>query len=141
MRAAYCFPLDLVISGNSMTSRVDTATYRKVTAGNTTLHAAFCHPLHTVKAVPMGELVSVKRNCSTSKSFNIEQATECRCFWECRYSPWMLNRATNKIAHVNRNSFLLNPPHRSHSSVSSQSFVFSTPYSLQFKQVADMTAM
>lgn len=130
--------LDLLISGNSITSRVDTVTYRKETAGNTTLHAASCHPLHTVQAIPMGELVRAKRNCSSATAFDIEKQTVCKRLKERQYPPWMLGRATEKIAHVDRESLLGNNTHKPLSHISDGFSIFSTPYSLQFKQISDI---
>lgn len=49
--------LDLVLKGNVDTGKIETATYRKEVAGNTLLSANFYHPLHTLQAIPIGELV------------------------------------------------------------------------------------
>lgn len=102
----------LFITGNLITSKVDTVTFRKDTAGNTTLNASSCHPLHTVKAVPMGELTRVKRNCSSVESFEDERMNVCNKLKERGYPQWMLNRATNCVAHTDRKHLLRDKPHK-----------------------------
>lgn len=50
--------LDLIITGNPIISGVDT--FRKETAGNTTLYASSSHPPNTVKAILIGEFTRAK---------------------------------------------------------------------------------
>lgn len=64
--------LDLYLKGNVITGQIETMTYRKETSRNTILSARSCHPLHTVKAIPIGELTSTKRNSSTMSNFTLE---------------------------------------------------------------------
>lgn len=68
-------------------------------------------------------------------AFDKERDVVCKRLQERRYPPWTLKRAVNKIAQVSRQSLLQDRVQTTHSNVSSTSTVFSTPYSLQFKQI------
>lgn len=48
--------------------------YRKVTAGNTILHASSFHPKPLVNSIPHSQYLQVRRNCSDDNTFLIEAA-------------------------------------------------------------------
>lgn len=100
--------LDLSLEGNATTGVTETSTSCKKTAGNKILSANLCHPLHTIKATPIGELVSTKRNCSTESSFSIEKNNICNRLWYRKYPKWMLDRTMNKADYISRDHLLKN---------------------------------
>lgn len=51
------------------TDKIRSTSYRKSTAGNTTLHLKSCHPKHINKNIPYGEMVRAHRNCSRAVDF------------------------------------------------------------------------
>lgn len=61
------FNLELV--GDPITNKVVTSTYKKQTDGITILHASSCHPVHTIRSIPVGELRCTMRACSDSPKF------------------------------------------------------------------------
>lgn len=129
--------LDLQITSNSITSKIDTCTYRKPTAGNTTLHAASCHPLHTVRSIPIGELVRAKRNCSNDELYHKECDNIMDRLTQRHYPSWMLNRAKDRVNNTMRASLLeTRIPHPKKSM--STTTIFSTPFSRQFRQISNI---
>lgn len=48
--------LDLCLEGSVESGIIETATYRKEVAENTILSAKSCHPFHTRKSIPIGEM-------------------------------------------------------------------------------------
>lgn len=95
--------LDLFLVGNTTTGTIKTTTFRKETAGNTILSANSCHPIHTIKAISIGEFVRAKCYCSTEMGFSIEKNNICDRLHHRKYPQWMLNRAINKVDNLSRN--------------------------------------
>lgn len=127
-----------VVSFLDLTLTCDTTTYRKDTAGNTTLHAVSCHPIHNIKAVLICELTRTRCNCSTEETFNLEKNIVCERLKKRRYQRWMLKQAVDRISNINRDSLLSNVSRKkkhTSSNRSSQPLVFSTPYSLPYNKV------
>lgn len=46
--------------------------FRKLTAGNTILHATSAHPQPLVQSIPYSQYLRLRRNCSTDDSFSLE---------------------------------------------------------------------
>lgn len=85
--------LDLCLTGNIHNCTVETITFRKQVAGNTILPAKSCHPMHTIKSVPIGEMMRAKRNCTAEIKWN-DEINKVRNRLTARgYEPWILNRA------------------------------------------------
>lgn len=59
--------LDVTISLHSDGS-ISTSLYRKLTAGNTILHAASAHPHSLVQSIPFSQYLHLRRNCSSEES-------------------------------------------------------------------------
>lgn len=64
--------LDLLLKGDTENKQIVSNTFRKESAGNTILSARYWHPQHTIKAIPMGEIVRSKRNCSLESEHKME---------------------------------------------------------------------
>lgn len=58
---------------------IKVAPYRKPTASNATLLASSCHPPHVVRNVPIGELIHMKRNSTTSDIYETEKDNTFTC--------------------------------------------------------------
>lgn len=83
--------LDVKLTGSDGT--VTTSLHRKSTAGNALLRADSAHPGHTIKSVPYGQFLRLKRICSTSASFGKEATDMTRRFIDRGYPNKLLNRA------------------------------------------------
>lgn len=68
---------DLYLSGDVANNCINTKTYRKSVAGNTILKATTCHPVHTLKGIPVGEMTRAKRNCSSHIAYLTEEHGIC----------------------------------------------------------------
>lgn len=66
--------LDLYLMAYVEAGVVHTNTYCNLTASNMILHARSCCPSHTIRGIPVGELVRSKRNCSTIEQFEEAKA-------------------------------------------------------------------
>lgn len=84
-----------------------TNTYVKPLSGNTVLRANSNHPPHTIKAIPVGELIRAKRNCNTAHLFEQESSRLLSNFRARGYGDPLLNRARNKVQDRNRDSLLV----------------------------------
>ncbi|XP_078543346.1 uncharacterized protein LOC144828767 [Lissotriton helveticus] len=90
------------IQDNTVHSR----THRKATSCNSTLHHNSSHPLHIIDNIPYGEMIRMRRNCSTEETFlsNIME-TEQR-FLERGYPASTLQKADRKVMQVKRKTTL-----------------------------------
>ncbi|KAM4053830.1 matrix metalloproteinase-21-like [Anomaloglossus baeobatrachus] len=88
--------LDLTLEGK-MFSKISTKTYRKQIAGNTILHATSHHPAHTIKAIPLGEIIRANRNCNTPDSYSVELNNIETRLQARGYKNWMITRAKKII--------------------------------------------
>lgn len=61
-----------------------------------------CHPLHTLKAILVGELVRVKRNCSVESQVVSETEKVCDRLRQRGYAPWILNQAKQRVNAISR---------------------------------------
>ncbi|KAM9323956.1 cytochrome P450 2F2-like [Gastrophryne carolinensis] len=98
--------LDLTIGVNQDTGTLYTKTYRKDTAGNMTLRADSCHPPHTIRAIPLGEMVRARRNCSEQAAFDMELDVISDRLLNRGYSPNVLERAKNLASGRDRKHML-----------------------------------
>lgn len=70
----YSIPfLDILLFIDKDASVIQTKTYRKSTASNSILHANSCHPVHTKRNIPVGEMLRSKRNCSDQMQYLKEE--------------------------------------------------------------------
>lgn len=106
--------------------------------GNTTLYAASCHPLHTLKAIPIGELTRAKENYSTQESFKLETYNICNPLKKRRYPFWMLNITLDGVAKLNIEQFLSDKKDKTTVNTLTQPMVFSTSYSMQYGRVTNI---
>ncbi|KAM9311525.1 proteinase-activated receptor 3-like [Gastrophryne carolinensis] len=99
--------LDLKLEIMEGSNKVKTRTFRKDTAGNMTLRAESCHPPHTIRAIPVGEMVRARRNCSEQEIFEEELDLISERLGQRGYSPALLTRARD-IASARDRSTMLN---------------------------------
>ncbi|XP_053549099.1 probable ATP-dependent DNA helicase HFM1 [Bombina bombina] len=64
--------LDLTLKGDVETGEVISDTFRKLTAGNTILHARSCHPPHLVQSIPRDQLMRLRRNTNLDSLFEVQ---------------------------------------------------------------------
>lgn len=83
-----------------MICKIKTITFLKGTASNTIMLAGSCHRIHTIKAIPVGELIRAKRNCSTTSEFALEANNIYGRLQQRVYPPWMLDRALEKVIRI-----------------------------------------
>lgn len=118
--------------GNAASGSIETKTYRKSVAGNTVLKATSCHPIHTIKSVPVGELTQIKINCSNDLVYREEEEKARDRLRKRQYPEWMLNRASDFVKRKLLD--LLN-----YRSVANSSYAdkptFVTSYSCEFKKI------
>lgn len=102
---------------------VKIGTFRKSTVGNYILCGRSCHPAHTVKNIPVGEMICAQSNCALDSDFsaeadNITNRLRCR-----QYSKWSLCRARKKAAKKNREQLWKGNKKETSSSVFSTNFM------------------
>lgn len=61
--------------------------HRKATAGNSTLHARSFHPRHLIASTPFGEMLCLRRICSTEAELNKCQSEAAKRFQARGFSP------------------------------------------------------
>lgn len=98
--------LDLTLSWDLDTGRVNLVTFRKESSGNVILRENSCHPSHTIRAIPVGELTRAKRNCYLSHDFSHEAETVCDHLRHRGYPDWMLKLAEHRVANTSRQTLL-----------------------------------
>lgn len=62
--------LDITLSHDQ--GKIQSKSFRKITAGNTILHSQSCHPKHVGTNIPYGEMVRARRNCTNDQNFVTE---------------------------------------------------------------------
>lgn len=85
--------LDVCLTGEGL--EVSTTLNRKPLSGNTLLSAQSGHPKHTIKGIPVGQFLRLKRICSNDLQFDKESSALYKRFLDRGYPSWMLNRALN----------------------------------------------
>ncbi|XP_078506116.1 uncharacterized protein LOC144763946 [Lissotriton helveticus] len=109
-------------------NKIQSCTHRKATACNSILHYESAHPRHVIENIPYGEMIRMRRNCSTDDSFQHSiQETE-KSFLERGYPKKTLEKANKKVQNVSRTS-TLTP--KSRPSNTSRPLSFTTQYSDQ----------
>lgn len=128
--------IELYIEQNYIQSK----TFRKTTACNSILHAGSCHPFHTKKSIPVGELLRSKRNCSTELQYQKEKDDICNRLKQRGYSNEILDRAT-EIADTRDRQTLLKYEHKktmtnkNDKKLSYNKPMFITTYSTEFTKI------
>lgn len=65
-----------------------------------------CHPIHTIKAIPITELIIAKRNCSLTSEFVAETTGIYNRFKQWKYFMWMWDRELKKVINIPKNKLL-----------------------------------
>ncbi|XP_056408621.1 uncharacterized protein LOC130313384 isoform X2 [Hyla sarda] len=97
--------LDILIKCNTHGS-LSTDVYRKPTATNLLLHAASSHTPSTIKAIPTGQFLRIRRICSSDDDFKKQSAILTERFLQRGYSRRSLKKAYQKAQHVHREDLL-----------------------------------
>lgn len=126
--------LDLTLTSDSTTGEIQTRTFRKPVAGNNTLRASSCHPPHVFRAIPIGEMIRTRRNCSREDQFELEIKVVNDRLEERGYQKNTLQKAQD-IARGRKRRDLLYGKKRCMDTPISKQVVFSTAYSLQFQKI------
>lgn len=112
---------------------VHTISFRKCTAGNTILHAKSCRLMHVLNNIPIVEMLRTRMNCSSLNHF-LQESTNISNRLKCRKSPsWALKRAHNITIQKDRKRLLC--PNVKHATSADNPVVFSTPHSVEFKDI------
>lgn len=107
--------------------------YRKPLSGNSLLQAQSANPKCTIKSIPVGQFVRLRRICSDQLQFEQESLGLYSCFLNHGYPKWVLDRAFN-IAKGKNRADLLNKK-RLEQCKNTRKLTFSSSYSLQFEQI------
>lgn len=97
--------LDVIPSSDPSTEMVSTTTFRKV-CSSTTLYATSYHPSHTTNAIPYGELICTRRNCSTESALDIECQNISTYLSENDYSISIIQQGLSRVRMRNREDLL-----------------------------------
>ncbi|XP_075188242.1 uncharacterized protein LOC142261653 [Anomaloglossus baeobatrachus] len=100
--------LDILIDTLSR-GRLSTTVFRKETATNTLLHACSTHPQNTIKGIPIGQFLRVKRICSDDTQFLHQSQNLSQRLLERGYSKRWIKRGFQKAGNITRNQLLYNP--------------------------------
>ncbi|KAJ1156481.1 hypothetical protein NDU88_009200 [Pleurodeles waltl] len=87
----------LYITNNKIMSRL----YRKPTACNSILHAQSAHPLTQIRAIPYGEMVRSRRNCTDTDVFKQELKNLTQRFRARGYTNKLISVASKRISNKN----------------------------------------
>lgn len=109
---------------------------RKTTARNATLLTTSCHPEHVIHNVPIGELIRMKRNCTSLEVSQTHQRDVCDWLRSRLYLESTLKRAVSRVSKVTRMD-LLGDKHRTPATRNCNS-PFSTMFSLQHRQIVGL---
>ncbi|KAJ1186782.1 hypothetical protein NDU88_003563 [Pleurodeles waltl] len=96
----------LYITNNTIMSRL----YRKPTACNSILHAQSAHPLTQIRAIPYGEMVRIRRNCTDTDVFRQELKNLTERFQARDYTNKLISAASKRISNKNQHTLLLKKP-------------------------------
>ncbi|OCT70725.1 hypothetical protein XELAEV_18037650mg [Xenopus laevis] len=86
---------------------IHTTVYRKETATNSLLHANSLHPQSTIRGIPTGQYLRVRRLCNTITDFKVEAKKLYDRFKARGYSHNSLKRAYKKALASDRNALLV----------------------------------
>ncbi|OCT86644.1 hypothetical protein XELAEV_18020328mg [Xenopus laevis] len=92
-------------------NNIQTSLYRKKTATNNLLHASNQHPQNTIKGIPTGQYLRVRRLCSTLDDFKAEAKKLYLRFKQRGNSHNSLKKAYNKALAAHRNTLLIPRKH------------------------------
>lgn len=130
--------LDLTLMGHPDSSTVTSRTFRKPCAGNSLLQASSCHPSHTIKSLPTGEFIGVRRNCSTEMDFLQECTVIQNRLKERGYSVKTIARSKNIALQRDRAEMLRNSSTKKHkhcSNYNKNKVNFVTTFSLEYNKI------
>lgn len=98
------FFLDICLTG--MDGKVCSTLYRKPLSGNSLLLAQSGLPRHTIKGIPVGQFLHVRRICSYNYQFQKEARALYGRFLQRGYPRWMLERALTIARHKDRSDLI-----------------------------------
>lgn len=85
---------------------IKTKTFRKPTAANTLLQASSDHPKSLIKAIPVGQFLRARRNCSDPDDFIAESKDLYNRFRERGYSHSCIREARRRATRTDRLTLL-----------------------------------
>ena len=111
-------------------NKLETSIYRKTTVRNTILHAASFHPDNTIKNIPYGQFVRLRRIFSNENDHEIKAHEMSQRFRQRRYDETLIDQAVEKAYKRDRKLLLNTTPKHSDSRVT-----FVSEYSAASKKV------
>ncbi|XP_069588555.1 uncharacterized protein [Ranitomeya imitator] len=90
----------------SINGRLKTDVYRKPTATNSYLRADSAHPVNTIRGIPIGQFLRMRKICSDNESFERQCMDLSARFTERGYSKKMIQRGYNRAKRTPRNELL-----------------------------------
>ncbi|CAJ0966225.1 unnamed protein product [Ranitomeya imitator] len=91
---------------------LQTDVFRKPTSTNSLLHARSSHPYRTIKAIPVGQFLGMRRICSSESKFQSQANDLCTRFLERGYSKKCIKAGYNRAKSCIRDE-LLRPKYKS----------------------------
>lgn len=87
-------------------NKLQATLYRKPIAGNSILHVGSFHPRSVTGSIPYGELLRIKRNCSTTEEYKKATDSALNRSRERHYSKGILQEAVRKTDTTQRKQIL-----------------------------------
>lgn len=126
--------LDLEIM--AMEDHLEFKTYFKPTDRNGYIPVESCHQEQWLKAIPRGQFLRLRRNCSKTSDFLVQSQLLKKRFLEKGYGLDHLDEEINAVLAVERTATLTERP--KNTSDSSFKWAFTTTHSIQSKQVKNI---
>ncbi|XP_056419473.1 uncharacterized protein LOC130360909 [Hyla sarda] len=96
--------LDLRIEVSN--GHLETNLYRKSTATNSLLHYSSFHPRHTLRGIPTGQFLRVRRNCSRPQDFKVQALDLTNRFKKRGYPKSIISQAYQRANGIERRALL-----------------------------------
>ena len=129
--------LDVNLTG--VGDKVVSSIHRKSTAGNALLRADSAHPKHTIRGVPYGQFLRLRRLCSVPETFDREAHNMALRFKDRGYPEHIITKALSAACSIPRTD-LLQGSRKSAPTSFDNTPVFSTPFSLEFQKIKNIVA-
>ncbi|CAJ0930781.1 unnamed protein product [Ranitomeya imitator] len=126
--------LDISLEVDGM-GTLHTDVYRKTTSVNALLHASSSHTSHTIKAIPVGQFLRMRRICSTDQKFEV-QAENLKDRFKARgYSNRCIKRAYLRAKNTERHELLFGKKKKT---ASDNCVRFISTYNCQWKRMQEI---
>lgn len=124
--------LDITLVGNN--EDIEILPFTKSMARNTLLLATSCHASHTIRNLPIGEFIRIKRNCSDAQEYDKQKLVVKNKLLARSYPQWSIDRAMARVQNIQRESLFGKKPKVKLKPIENK-ITFSTIYSPQFPSI------